>query len=117
MAGIFPKMVLIQNITNAQYAVITFVQDHLFLVNEIIGIRVSRAYGMDQINNMYGKVLAITADTVTVDIDSSGFTPFSIPVSVIGTTPPCAVPASSAVDLLSPIPRTILEDAFDNRPK
>lgn len=116
MSGYFPSMVLIEDISKAQYAVVTFVEDHNFLVNEIIGLRVSKPYGMVEINNKEAKVLSVTSDTVTVDIDSSNFNSFTVPVSLRGTTPPCAVPSSSGVDLTSPIPRTILEDAFDNRP-
>jgi hypothetical protein len=116
VSGIFPSMVLIQDISQAQFALITFTEDHKFLVNEIIGLRVSKPYGMVEINNKQAKVLAITSNTVTVDVDSSNFTAFSVPVSLIGTTPPCAVPSSSGVDLISSLPHTILEDAFDNRP-
>ena len=116
MSGIFPSMVLIEDITRAQNAVVTFVEDHDFLINEIIGLRVSKPYGMVEINNKQAKVLDITSDSVTVDVDSTEFTAFTVPVSLIGTTPPCAVPSSSGVDLVSPLPHTILEDAFDNRP-
>jgi hypothetical protein len=50
-------------------------------------------------------------------VDSTEFSNFTVPVDTRGTTPPCAVPSSSGVDFTSPIPRTILEDAFDNRPE
>lgn len=116
MSQFFPRVRLISDISNAQYAVLTFTEDHDFLVDEIISIRVTKPYGMVQINNRQGKVLAITSDTATVDIDSSNFEAFVTPVSLLRTTPPCAVPSSSGVDSTSAMPRTILEDAFDNRP-
>jgi hypothetical protein len=117
MTNFFPTLRYISDITRAQYAVITFTEDHQFLVNEIIGLRVSKPYGMVEINNREAKVLAITSNTVTVNVDSTEFSNFTVPVDTRGTTPPCAVPSSSGVDFTSPIPRTILEDAFDNRPE
>lgn len=112
----YPQKAFISNISNEQYGVITFTEDHDFLVNEIIGLRVSKPYGMVEINNKQVKIIDTTADTVTIDLDTTNYSPFTIPGDTYGTTPPCAVPSSSGVDLQSAIPRTILEDAFDNRP-
>lgn len=106
----------ISNITNALNAVVTFTDDHDFVNNEIVSLRVSRPYGMVQINQKAGKVLSTTDDTVTLNIDSRNFTAFSIPGDLTKTTPPCCVPSSSGVDLDSYSPTMILEDAFDNRP-
>ena len=116
MSQFTPRRFMISGISNAQYAVVTFTENHDYIVNEIIGLRVSKPYSMVEINNKEAKVLAITDNTVTVDVDSSNFNPFVIPASVIGTSPPCAVPSASGVDLHSPIPRTVLEAAFDHRP-
>jgi len=116
MTGFFPSKVEIEDISNAQYGVVTFIEDHEFLVNEIIGLRVSKPYGMVEINNRQVKILDLTSDSVTVDVDTTNFTPFTVPGSLIGTSPPYAVPSASGVDLASALPRTILEDAFDNRP-
>ena len=106
----------VSNITQAQNAVVTFTDDHDFVNNEIVSLRVSRPYGMVEINQRAGKVMSHTDDTVTLDIDSSNFTAFSIPADLTGTTPPCCVPSSSGVDLGLYSPTMILEDAFDNRP-
>ncbi|OGT44291.1 MAG: hypothetical protein A3F13_02675 [Gammaproteobacteria bacterium RIFCSPHIGHO2_12_FULL_40_19] len=116
MSQFYPLMREISAITQAQNAVVTTTEDHDFVVNELVSFRVSRAYGMVEMNNLRGKVLAITSDTLTVDIDSSNFTAFSIPGDLTGTTPPCVVPSSSGVDLEADSPTMILEDAFDNRP-
>lgn len=106
----------ISGITNALHAVVTCTEQHDFIDNEIVSFRVSRAYGMVEMNNKQAKVLSHDSTTITVDIDSTNFTPFSIPGDLTGTTTPCVVPSSSGVDLSSPIPRTVIEDAFDNRP-
>jgi hypothetical protein len=109
-------MRLIDDISNAQQAVVTCTEDHDFIDNELVSLRVSKAYGMVEMNNKQAKVLSHTSDTITINVDSQNFTAFSIPGDLIGTTPPCVVPSASGVDLNSPVPRTILEDAFDNIP-
>ena len=116
MNNFFPSKFPIIGITNAQYAVVTFSENHEFLPNSIISLRVSKQFGMVEINNLQVKVLSATSDTVTLDVDSSEFTPFVITSDPIVVVPPYAVPSASGVDLFSPVPRTILEDAFDNRP-
>lgn len=116
MSQFYPKLAYIQDISREKEAVVTFTANCDFIDNEIISLRVSRAYGMVEMNNLQVKVLSHTSDSVTIDVDSTNFTPFSIPVDLTGTTPPCAVPSASGVDLASPLPRTILEDAFDNIP-
>lgn len=117
MSEFFPQMREISAITQAQSAVVTTTEDHDFIANELVSFRSSRAYGMVEINNLRGKVLATSSNTLTVDIDSSNFTAFSIPGDLAKTTPPCVVPSSSGIDLDSDSPTMILEDAFDNRPE
>jgi len=109
-------MRLVEDITNAQYAVVTCTEDHDFVDHEIISLRVSKDYGMSEINNQHAKVISHTSDSVTINIDSTNYTAFSIPGDLTGTTPPCIVPSSSGVDLTEYSPIMILEDAFDNRP-
>lgn len=116
MSEFFPKKAEISNISNAQHAVVTFTEDHSFLDNEIVSFRVSKAYGMVEMNNQHAKVLSHADDTITVEIDSNNYTPFSIPGDLTGSTPPFCVPSSSGVDLSQYSPTMILEDAFDNRP-
>lgn len=116
MSQFYPRMRLVEDISNAQYAVVTCTEDHDFIDNEIVSLRVSRPYGMVEINNQHAKVLSHTSDTITINVDSSNFTAFAIPGDLTGTTTPCVVPSSSGVDLNAYNPTMILEDAFDNRP-
>lgn len=116
MSQFYPRMREIEDISNSQYAVVTFTDDHDFVNNEIISLRCSRAYGMVEMNNRRAKVISHTDDTVTIDVDSQNFTAFSIPGDLTGTTPPCAVPSASGVDFSEYVPTMILEDAFDHRP-
>lgn len=107
----------ISDITRAQNAVVTTTEDHNFVVNELVSFRITLPYGMFEMNNHRSKIVSVTSNTLTVDMDSSNFTAFSIPVDLGGTTPPCVVPSSSGVDLRLHNPTMILEDAFDNRPE
>lgn len=110
----YPRFSYISGITNAVNAVITFTDDHDFTEGEIVSFRVSRPYGMSEINNRQGKVQSFTSDTITVDIDTSTWTPYTYPVSG-NNTPPVCVPSASGV-VPGYTPKMNLEDSFDNRP-
>ena len=113
---IYPQKALINAITNAQQAVATFTADHDFTLGEIISFRVTPNFGMFQINNMKGTVIATTADTVTVNIDTSDWDAFDYSlVDTAGTTPPVCVPCCSTRVPGSEPPRINILDAFDNR--
>ncbi len=113
MSSFVPALAFISNITQAQQAVATFTADHTFSEGEYISFRVSQPYGMSQINNLRGRVLALTPTTVMVDIDTSNFNPFIYPVAG-ENTPPVAVPAGSGIIPSYAPPTVTLFDAFDN---
>ncbi len=110
----FPRFRYINAITNEQYALVTFTESHDFLVNEIVSFRVSKPYGMYEINERKAKVLEIGDFTIRVYLDTTNFTPFIYPVSG-QNTPPVCVPVGSGINLSNPFyVFTILDDAFDN---
>lgn len=111
-----PFVMEISNITKGQTTLIEFESEHNFFMNEIVSFRVSKPYGMIQLNRQSGKVINLTSLSITVDIDSLGYDSFITPASLLGTTPPCAVPSASGVDFSSYAPTVILTDSFDNRP-
>jgi hypothetical protein len=78
----FPCTRYITSITQAASAVVTLSVTHAFSVDQEVGFRVPEQYGMTQINNLRGKVTAINAvtNTVTVNIDTTGFTAFAMPL-------------------------------------
>lgn len=78
-----PRSRLITNITQATSAVITLSVTHGYVVGEKLQIYVGSVFGMDEINGLYGTITAIntTTNTVTVDIDSTGFTAFAWPAA------------------------------------
>lgn len=117
-----PPYDFITGITKSQAAEVTFQNPVRYLPGEYLSFRVSKPYGMTQMNNIKGRVLFATAYTVTVDIDTTDFDAFIIPSSP-GAQPAMAVPAGSGI-LPDPLDvskafmpaRVILDDAFDNRP-
>lgn len=121
----YPRWRYITSITQAAQAVVTFSVAHNFTAGENVSFRVSSAFGMDEMNNVVGRVLSVTASTVTLDVDSSGFTAFAFPTSaaaLLGVSPAVAVPSSSGIIPLAGSatvpqdpPGTNLLDAFDNR--
>lgn len=78
-----PRERKITNITAASSAVVTFSVTHDFTAGQVIRFNVSAAFGMSEINGLRGTVTAISTanNTVTVDIDSSGFTAFAFPLT------------------------------------
>lgn len=73
----------ITNITAAVAAVITVSVAHNYLVGDIIRVNCPDAFGMTQINGLSGTVTAVTASTITTDINSAAFTAFAFPTSAI----------------------------------
>lgn len=107
-----PNLQYILDITQASNAVVTFNDDHSFKLGEWISFRVPPPNGMIQLNNQKALIIALTPDTVTIQVDTLQFYPF---IYVQDPQIPCvAVPAGSGIP-----PGTAyvtLEDAFDNRP-
>ena len=100
-----PKNRFITNITQAVNAVITLSVDHGYNVGEIISVRCTPDFGMSEINELDGEILAIDTvlNTVTVDINTTAFTAFAFPTSATaaaGVTFPQTVPIGD-FDVLS----------------
>lgn len=125
----YPRWRYIANITKATQAVVYFTEKNDFTPGEIVSFRVSSAFGMDEINNKEVRVLSVTnsstVSSITIDLDTSGFTTFAFPTSAIaaaGVSPAVCVPSASGVvpdsgsaTIPQQPPGTNLRDAFDNR--
>lgn len=110
----FPSFAYIVAIDLGQRTIVTFSDEHLFTLGEIVSFRITKPYGTVELNNVHAKVIALDDTSITVDYDSSNFTPFIYPVSG-KNSPPVVVPSSSGVlsDLYTP--EYTLEDSFDRR--
>lgn len=125
----YPRYKYIANITQAAQAVVYFTEKNDFTPGEIVSFRVSSDFGMDEINNKQARVLSVTnsatVSSITIDLDTSGFTTFTFPTSAVaaaGVSPAVCVPSSSGVvpdngsaTVAQQPPGTNLRDAFDNR--
>jgi len=101
----FPRRRWIQNITVAAAAVMSTSVAHGYAVGAKITINNPDAnFGMPEINGLRGTVTAVTANTITTDIDSTTFTAFAYPTSAIaatGVTHPAVVPYGEVSTLLT----------------
>lgn len=100
----------ITGITAANPAVITVSVAHNYLVGDRIRIIVPAAFGMPQINGLEANITAVTASTITTDINSAAFTAFAFPTSAVaaaGVSFPHIVPVGEiATKLTSAITNT-----------
>jgi hypothetical protein len=117
----YPKSRLITAITLATSAVITMSVTHGYTVGQQVRIIVPSEFGMTQINGLLGTITAVTSgstNTITVDIDSSGFTAFAYPTSAIaasGVSFPQVVPVGeAAINSVSQPYGNLLDDATRN---
>lgn len=93
----FPRRLFITNISQALQAVVTMSVTSGLSVGQIIRLKVPEAFGMLEADGLQGEIVAINTgnNTITLNIDSSGFTAFSFPTSVV---------AASAVDFPLVVP-------------
>ena len=111
-----PYLSNIIGITNSAEAVVTFSSPHSFTNGEIISLRVSKNYGMYEVNNKQARVLSHNSLTVTLELDTLGLNTFVYPPTGTLVYPAVAVPAGSGIIPGQYTPTINLEDAFDNVP-
>jgi hypothetical protein len=96
---------VIASITNANPMVITTVNNHNYVIGMIVSFLIPSQFGMIQLNNVIGQVVGLTSNTLTIDIDSTNFTPFSYPSPLPSAySPPNVYPYSSGPYLNVPPP-------------
>ena len=112
----YPKLAYISAIDNAIEATVTFTEEHDYTPGQIVSFRVGQQFGMSEINNLKGKVLLTAPNTITVNINTYWWTPFTLAnLNEPGTSPPCCVPSCSGVVPFEENPEVNIKDAFDNR--
>lgn len=119
----YPRRRIITAITVAQQAVVTLSVTHQFTVGQEVRLRVPAAFGMVEMDNLQGSILAIdvdpdTGNTVTLDIDSSAFTAFAWPLSAAaghGLTPAEMIPVGENTATALAFGQDILADSTVNR--
>ena len=79
-----PQSCLITNITQAADAVITTSVNHGYVAGQLIYLAVAPQFGMSEASGKITKIKSVTANTMTVELDTSGFTAFAFPGSAQG---------------------------------
>jgi hypothetical protein len=110
----YPARRFVVNISQAAQAVVTTSVDHNYTVGQAVRMHVPAAFGMIEMDNLVGNIVAITADTFTLDIDSSAFTAFRFPLAAaIPFTPAIVVPLGEEANAFQSDPN-LLNDATVN---
>lgn len=85
MLAVDPQFLFITEITQATQAVVRTSVDptNYYVVGMKVHFSIPYSFGMTQMNQLTGKIVALSASnyTMTVDIDSSAFTAFAFPAS------------------------------------
>lgn len=79
---ISPISAVVQGVSTTVY----FSDPHPYCLGEILSFRMSEAWGMVQLNEKQGTVIEVGANFVKVDIDSTDFSQFTIPVLIENIT-------------------------------
>lgn len=106
-----PEKNYITGITAASSAVVKLSVTHGLTVGQKVRLHVSSDFGMVEMDNLIGEITAVSTanNTITLDIDSSGFTAFAFPTSATaaaGVTPAHIVPVGEIA--------SVLDGAMDN---
>lgn len=117
----YPRNRYITAITKASSAVITLSVTHGFTVGQAVRIIVPQEFGMTQLNGQLATITAIntSTNTITINVDSSGFTTFAFPTSAqaaAGINFAQVVPVGEAATTSAGVvnPANLLDDATRN---
>lgn len=105
-----PAMRLIASITQANPCVVTTTFEHGYITGTIVRLDIPTADGMQQANQFYGPITVTGTTTFTLPLDTTYFTPFSIPVSPSPHVNTCAmvVPIGENNDMLTAAVKNVL---------
>jgi len=110
----YPTRRFIVNISQAAQAVVTTSVDHGYTVGQELRMHVPAAFGMIEMDNLAVDVVAVTADTFTINVDSTGFTAFRFPLAAaIPFTPAIVAPLGEEANAVNSDPN-LLNDATVN---
>ena len=122
----YPSTRYITKISQAPQAIITLSVDHTYTVGQVVRLIVptitSAAYGMTELDGLKASIVAINeadadgiTNTITIDIDTTGFTAFAFPLTAApGFTPAQVVPMGENTAQALALGADILGDATRN---
>lgn len=74
-----PYLCNITAITQGNPAVVTTQETNAFVVGNLVTFQIPKVWGMWELDGLKGYVVAVTSNTVTVEVDTSNFLPFANP--------------------------------------
>lgn len=103
-------MRVITAITNSNPATVTTSVNHFYTDGSIVRLVIPQICGMPQANNLTGVTTSTGAQTFTIDIDTTNFDPFSIPIAPSPHDNICAlvIPIGEANDTLAAATQNVL---------
>lgn len=118
----YPRNRYIASISQAAQAVVVLTVTHNLQIGQQIRFHVPAMYGMVELEGLTGNIVAVntTTNSITVDIDTTGFTAFAWPLTAVAAasahTLPQIVPVgeNTATALAATPPADILTDATIN---
>lgn len=113
----YPRRRFISTVTAGSTTVVKMTVTHGYTVGQLVRFIVPEAYGMVELNNLTGAITAISTanNTITVNIDSSGFTAFAFPAAAaVPFSPALVVPVGEDTATALSNDTNILDDATIN---
>ncbi len=94
----------IESVTQAYPAVLTTTVDHGYVAGMMVTFLIPPSFGMVQLNNLTLQVLSVTANTLSLNVDTTSFAPFvAYDPSPNAFTPASVIPQSSGA-YFAPLP-------------
>ena len=118
----YPRNRTITKVTSSGTStIVTLSVDHEYVAGQVVKFIVPSAFGMIELDGLQGTVTAVGAsdgvvtNTITVDIDSSGFTTFAFPTSALAATGVTFAQVVPMGESATAPYANLLDDAFENR--
>ncbi len=94
--AVAPEFLYVTNISQAASAVVTVSTAHNYVVGQKIHLSVPSSFGMTEADQLDVEITAVGTYTLTVDLDTTGFTAFAFPASSASPTARLFATASPA---------------------
>lgn len=95
-----PAMRIITAITNGYPAVVTTNINHNYQTGLVVRLDIPEDYGMVQANKLFGPIMRIDATSFSIEIDTTNFDPFTVPVSALLLNIAQAVPVAEDASIV-----------------
>lgn len=86
----------IASITQSNPATLTTTSDHNYVAGMNVSFLIPKAFGMQELNKLVVQVLTASTNALTLNVDTTQFSPFAYPSPLpTAYTPPSIIPYSS----------------------